>query len=102
MDPGCGVKSLARLVRLSVSRLEHLFKQKIGITISSYRSHLRLGLAANMLETGEASIKEIAYELGFGRSTSFTRFFKAVRRDTPTQYRMRCFIADLASLFPLT
>ena len=96
-NPACEVKSLAGLIDLSTSRLEHLFKQQIGITVSMYRFHLRLRLATNLLETSETSIKAIAYRLGYERPTSFTRFFKVACRVTPTQYRTRYFVAGFAS-----
>lgn len=55
------VRALADHVRLSSSRLEHLFKVQVGLRLRDALSERRLREALNLLETGNVEIKEIAY-----------------------------------------
>jgi len=66
MDPRQKLRpiDLARQIGLSVSRLQHLFKQGMGITIVEYQRRLRLDRACNLLETTRLSVKQIAAQVG--------------------------------------
>lgn len=70
--PGLTVGALSRLLYLSESRLSHLFKQEVGITLSSYLVHRKFEAAFHAIFNG-SSITAAALEAGFSSSSHFTR-----------------------------
>ena len=88
-DPGtCRPSELAQLVRLSPSRLRHLFKHETGTTLSQYLKMVRLRQAEMLLRTTFLSMKEIAKLLGITSHSSFARAFKKTYGVSPTAYRL--------------
>jgi AraC-like DNA-binding protein len=86
-DSSQDIAALAGLVRLSVSRLSHLFKLETGCRLRSYLMDWRLELAASVLQSTEASVKETSYTVGYGHPSSFARAFHARFGCSPKQYR---------------
>ncbi|RPI29072.1 MAG: AraC family transcriptional regulator [Acidobacteria bacterium] len=75
-DRSVGVETLARAVRLSGSRIQHLFKKETGLTIKQFQAERRLTRAAYLLERSRLSVKEISYGVGFRHIAHFSRTFK--------------------------
>jgi transcriptional regulator GlxA family with amidase domain len=80
---------LIKVVNLSGSRLAHLFKNEIGVSIPQYLTQIRLTKAKHELDSGFLSIKEIAASVGFRNVTRFTANFKSAIGTTPAEYRRR-------------
>lgn len=66
------VKDLSNRIYLSESRLSHLFKVEMGISLSSYILHEKLKKALRLVFTG-SNITDAALEAGFNNSSHFTR-----------------------------
>ena len=81
------VDDLARVVNLSPSRLNHLFKLAVGVPLSKYVRALRMQRAKELLETTFLSVKEITAEMGYKDESHFVQNFKAAYGSTPAQYR---------------
>jgi AraC-like DNA-binding protein len=81
------IDSLARLATLSPSSLHRQFKQQTGMTTSDYVSQLRIGNACALLINTSRPIALIADEVGYGNLANFNRQFKALKRQTPRQFR---------------
>jgi len=88
------VHELAREVHLSRGRLQSLFKKEMGVLISDYLAGQRLQRAAHLLKTSSLSIKEIAFSVGYGHHSSFTRAFENRFSQSPKQYRECSDIAE--------
>ena len=86
-NPSETLPNLARLVNLSNSRLGHLFKSEIGISLSSFLEEQRLEKAAQLLRSTEMRVKEITFSIGYQHETSFDRAFLRKFGCTPTDYR---------------
>jgi len=89
-----GSKSLnviARSVNLSPSRLRHLFKDQLGVTLTQYVKSQRLECARHLVETTFLSIKQIGDAAGFADCSHFVRDFKRTYGETPTEHRRRHF-----------
>ena len=87
-----GVSSLAEISnQLHFSRyyLCHLFKEKIGISLSGYLNEKRFEKCASLLSESDMSIGEIATACGFDYVSSFTRFFKQQSGMSPLAYRRK-------------
>jgi AraC family transcriptional regulator, arabinose operon regulatory protein len=89
-DPSCALPELANSCQISVSRLSHLFKHEIGTNVKNYRVGCRLQVAAALLLSTTAPVKEIAYTAGYHHASSFVRAFKARFGFSPTCYRREC------------
>lgn len=83
------VAEVARLVNLSPSRLAHLFKSEMDLSMQQYLTQLRLAKAKRQLETSFLSVKEIAASVGFSSVARFVVCFKSLVGATPAQYRKR-------------
>lgn len=68
---------LAAAVGLSASRLQHLFREQLGITLSEYARWQRIKRAGLSLQHGY-SLTEAAHAGGFADSAHFSRTFRAM------------------------
>jgi AraC family transcriptional regulator of arabinose operon len=55
---------VSQLVRLSHSRLSHLFKSEVGMSLTQYVKKARMEKACELLETSFKQAKEISVEVG--------------------------------------
>lgn len=81
------VSEMARFVDLSVSHLQHLFKNDLDQSPAQYVQALRLERARELLETSSLSVKQILIRIGVKDRSNFERRFKLVYKLTPVQYR---------------
>ena len=81
------VGDLAKTVGLSASRLAHLFRKEIGMSIQSYVVERRLVMAAMLIVQSHERISQIAYSVGFGDVSNFNHAFKRRFGMSPRQYR---------------
>jgi transcriptional regulator GlxA family with amidase domain len=78
---------IARLVNLSPSRLQHLFKAETGTPLTQYLKSLRLERARELLETTFLSVKQVMTTAGLKNKSHFVKDFRKAYGMTPTQYR---------------
>lgn len=57
------------------------------VTFTEYLHTLRVGRAASLLAATSMSITDIAIDVGFDHTRTFTRAFKDVKGTTPKQFR---------------
>jgi transcriptional regulator GlxA family with amidase domain len=69
--------------------LRHRFRKLFGVSPQAMLVRLRMDRAKELLLTGDHSIKEIAYELGYLRQHDFTRAFHKCTGMSPSRWRMR-------------
>lgn len=67
---------LAEQVGLSSSRLSHLFKEQVGISIHKYIIWLRMKLAVDYMMKAEMHLTDAAYTAGFYDAALFSKQFK--------------------------
>ncbi len=63
-----------------------LFRRDYGISLSSYRTWLRVCRARYLLVSTNWEVSRIAFETGFGSLSRFYEAFKAASGRTPRQY----------------
>jgi two-component system response regulator YesN len=78
---------IARAAHLSISRLAHLFREQMGITLIDYLTNVRINHAKRMLLTTDMNCTRICFEVGYNNQSYFTRTFKQVAGMTPRQFR---------------
>ena len=77
VDRPLTVAAIADAVRLSPSRLSHLFQQELGVPPARYIELRRMGRARALLETTSLPIRAIAQATGFNSQYYFATRFKA-------------------------
>lgn len=78
---------IAKASHLSISRLAHVFKEQMGITIIDYLTGVRIEQAKQLLLATNQSCTEICFAVGYNNQSYFTRTFKEVVGMTPRQFR---------------
>jgi AraC family transcriptional regulator len=81
------LSALAAIARLSPYHFARAFKQSFGMPPHRYHTARRIERAKAVLARPTLSITEIAMELGFGDTSSFTTTFRRLVGRTPSSYR---------------
>ena len=83
------VSSLARRTGLSRTRLAERFRHFLQESPMAYLTKWRLKLGADILQSTEDSVAEIAATVGYGSEAAFNRAFKREFAQPPAQFRRR-------------
>jgi AraC family transcriptional regulator len=81
------LSTLAQLAGLSPYHFARAFKQSFGAPPHRYLMTRRMEHAKALLAKPELSVTEIALDLGFRETSSFSAAFRKVTSQTPTDYR---------------
>jgi AraC-like DNA-binding protein len=81
------IETLARRVGIGGSRLRHLLRDLVGMSLSKFRKERRLQVAAHLLAYSHKRVSEIAYQVGFSDLAYFDKAFRKHFGQSPTQYR---------------
>lgn len=85
-DENFNAEILASNVAISVSQLNRKLNALIGQPAGQFIRAIRMEKAAKMLKNREASIKEVAYSVGYSDQSNFARSFKKHFGITPGEY----------------
>ena len=83
------IAELAQLVKLSGSRLSHLFKDQTRLNLNELLVKRRLEGAAHLLRSTNMTISEISQRVGYQHAPSFVRAFRRIFDFSPSVYRIR-------------
>lgn len=81
------VQHIAKVVNLSPNYLSDLLRNTTGQNAQQYIQNHLIEKAKELLTTTNLSVGEIAYQLGFEYSQSFSKLFKKNTTQTPLEYR---------------
>lgn len=81
------VQFMANELNLSPNYLSDLLRNTTGQNAQQYLQHHLIEKAKELLTTTPFSISQIAYQLGFEYSQSFSKLFKKSTNQTPLEYR---------------
>ncbi len=81
------VQFVAQELNISIKYLGSLLKQLTGQSTQQHIHEKLIEKAKEKLSTTELSVSEIAYELGFEHSQSFSKLFKAKTNQSPLEFR---------------
>lgn len=90
-DNGPILDKIARQIYLSPSRLSHLFKEQMNVSLLKWREEQRINRARILLHTTSIPISDISREVGYDDPLYFSRLFHKKIGCSPTQFR-RLFI----------
>jgi two-component system response regulator YesN len=88
-DKPIGLADIAKASHVSVSRLAHIFKEQMGITLIDYLTGVRIERAKQLLLATMQNCTEICFQAGFNNQSYFTRTFKRLVGATPRQFRVK-------------
>ena len=77
---------LARMLHMSEKRLQHAFRQIVGMTVSARLRAIRLDVAASMLADGRR-VTDVAADVGYASLSHFSQSFRAQFGRSPQQWR---------------
>lgn len=81
---------LAEQAFMSASHLSHLFKAELGESFKTVLTTIRIEKARQILvEDSDMRITDVAFEVGFGDLSHFTKTFKKNTGYNPKDYRLR-------------
>jgi len=86
-DKQISLADIAKASHLSVSRLAHVFKEQMNITIIDYLTSVRIERAKQLLLATSQSCTEICFQVGYNNQSYFTRTFKELAGMSPRQFR---------------
>ncbi|PTB90601.1 AraC family transcriptional regulator, partial [Marivirga lumbricoides] len=81
------VQFLAEQLNISPSYLSDLLRSLIGQSAQQYIHSKLIEKAKEKLSTTKLTVSEIAYELGFEHSQSFSKLFKTKTNQSPLEFR---------------
>lgn len=81
------VQHLAAVLTMSPKYLSNVLKTATGQTAQQHIHDKLIEKAKEKLSTTDLSVSEIAYELGFEHSQSFSKLFKSKTNFSPSQFR---------------
>lgn len=84
-----GIDDMAAEMSLSRSRLQHLYSDTFGVSISKDLAVSRMDKACDLLRNTDMPMAKIASLSGYGSASYFIRQFKAAFQMTPVQYRAK-------------
>ncbi len=83
------IDSLTRLVPLSRRNLEMKFKNEMGTSIYQFILQCRIERFADLLQTTDRPLFDLALESGFNDCKNISRIFKKIKGYTPAEYRQK-------------
>ena len=83
------IAHLARRIGLSRTRLAERFRHFLGESPMAYLAQWRLKLGAEILQSTEDSVAEVAAAVGYGSESAFNRAFKREFDCPPAQFRRK-------------
>ena len=79
--------ALASLVQLSTYHFARAFKCSFGIPPHRYHTNRRIERAKALLADPNASVADVALDIGFSGTSAFAATFRRATGQTPTEYR---------------
>jgi len=83
------LEEVAGYICVSSYYFSKIFKEVTGKNYVDYITELRIEKAKEMLKSGELSIKDICFEVGYNDPNYFSRVFKKVEGVTPSEFKIK-------------
>ncbi len=80
------LQELAATVGVNCNKLKYGFREVFGTTVFGYVRNLRLEEARRLLEGGDRSVTEVAFEVGYSSLSHFARIFRQTYGTSPHCY----------------
>lgn len=81
------LERIANKFELSPIYISKLFKEQLGINYINYLTECRLEKARKLMTDPKKSLKEITFEVGYHDPNYFSKVFKKIYGESPTEFR---------------
>ncbi len=81
------LNDIADCVNFSISYISRIFKEEMGVSITSFVNRVRVDSAKMLLLQKEIPLVEVAYLCGFEDQTYFNKVFKRTAGTSPGKFR---------------
>ena len=81
------LNTLSKEIGISRSHISHTFSERIKMNFRDYINSLRIKHSVRLMNSGNMTITEIAYESGFESIRTINRVFKQYYNMSPSEYR---------------
>ena len=81
------IEELSKQYLINTSTLKEVFKAIYGLPIATYMKEYRVHKAMKLLRETDATIADIASQVGYETQGKFSKAFKDVVQALPTEYR---------------
>lgn len=85
-DPEFKSERMGELLQMSRTQLHRKLKSVYGLSTSEFIRTQRLKLSLQLLKESDATISEIAYQVGFNSPSYYIKCFKETYNSTPSDY----------------
>lgn len=85
-NPDFSSEDFAKSMQMSRTQLHRKLKAIVGLSSSEFIRSQRLKLSLNLIKESDATISEIAYQIGFNSPSYFIKCFKEIYGCTPNEY----------------
>ena len=85
------VQQMAEKTNYSEPHFCRLFQQSFGQNFTSYLTEYRINMAKKMLEQPTVNVKDVGKNVGYEDSNYFTKVFRRITGQSPTEYRNTVF-----------
>lgn len=83
------IEEIARALQVDYGWFRNIFKNYTGLSPYRYFLQMKMNRAKQLLQAGELSVKETAYQLGFQNQYYFSRMFKKKTGMSPTEWQAK-------------
>lgn len=81
------VSEIARMVGTHEKKLGQIFRDRLGMTVSTFIAEERIGAARNLLAQTDMAIQDVAQQVGFDSAANFSTAFRKRMGMTPSVFR---------------
>lgn len=81
------IEELSKKYLINTSTLKEVFKAVYGLPIATYMKEYRIRKAMALLRETDATISEIAHQVGYSTQGKFSKSFRDITQMLPTEYR---------------
>ena len=89
LDPSLSLQKLSQHVRALPNQVSQTLNQEIGASFFDYVAQCRIEASKPLIAAGEASVLDVALEVGFNSRSTFYKAFSRETGMTPKDYRIR-------------
>lgn len=97
IDPPVRFETIAAAAAMTPCAFSRYFTTKIGITFSTVHRLLRMEQAIEELAAHDRAISDVAERTGYQSCCTFSRAFKSIVGETPTEYRRRLLFDEVGA-----
>ena len=85
-NPDLNIQDVSNHCALNKVYFSRLFVKETGVTFSAYLMDLRIRSATNLFKSGNYSVKNVSYSVGFSSPYYFSKMFKKFHTISPKVY----------------